>query len=274
MKTRAIKFLAAITFLIAMNGCTRVGPGYTGFKYSYGGSNKGKPEIQDAVGWVGYTPGFSTVIEFPTSMQHWEGEVVIFCKLGASIKCKVGYNYKVIRGRSADVYFNFKTDDLPTITNGFLFNTLRNTMNNQAGIITLDSFISNTPSFRAEVDKVLTDSMLAQGFEVSQFGFTGAPEIMDASIASSVHNKIKAKQDAEASQQQLQISVADANKKMAEARGDSASKVINGLGDAKAIQVKQAFLTPEYVEYIKWSKWDGKLPTTQFGTGANVLLNR
>ena len=201
-------------------------------------------------------------------MQHWEGEVNIFCKLGAAIKCKIGYNYKVIQGRSADVYFNFKTDDLPTITNGFLFNTLRNTMNNQAGIITLDSFISNTPAFRAAVDNVLTDSMRAQGFEVSQFGFTGAPEIVDPAIAGSVHKKIQAKQDAETSVQQLQISVADANKKIAEARGDSAAKVINALGEAEAIKVKQAFLTPTYVEYVKWSGADKNVPRVPQYVGA------
>ena len=254
------------------SSCTRISPGYTGFKYSYGGDAKGQAVVEPAIGWVGYMPGFSTVVSFPTSIQHYEGEVTTFCKNGASVKCKVGYNYKVLPSMCAKVYFNFKTDNLETITSGFLYNTLRNTINNTSGAITLDSFISNVPAFTKEVDRVLSDSMFNQGFEVSQFGFVGAPEIVDQSIQQAVHNKIRAKQDAETSQQQLQISIAEANKKVAEARGDSASKVINALGEAEAIKVKQTFLTPTYVDYIRVEKWDGKLPTTSLG-GGNTLFN-
>ena len=267
------KFLGI--FIIAtmlFSSCTRISPGYTGFKYSYGGDNKGQAEVQPAIGWVGFTPGFSTVVSFPTSIQHYEGEVTTFCKNGASIKLKVGYNYKVIPSQCAKVYFNFKTDNLETITSGFLYNTLRNVINTTSGAITLDSFITNVPAFTQEVDRVLSDSMKNQGFDVSQFGCVGAPEIVDPSIQQAVHNKIKAKQDAETSQQQLQISIAEANKKIAEARGDSASKVINALGEAEAIKVKQAFLSPTYVDYIRAERWNGALPTTSLG-GSNTLFN-
>jgi regulator of protease activity HflC (stomatin/prohibitin superfamily) len=272
MKKLSIFTMFAILFSVALTSCTRVGPGYTGFKYSYAGDNKGKPEIEPAIGWVTFMPGFSTVVEFPTSIQHYEGEVTSFCKYGAAIKCKVGYNYKVNPGRSADVYFNFKTDNLETITNGFLFNTLRNTINNVAGNTTLDSFISNTPAFSAQVDKILTDSMRSHGFEVSQFGFVGNPEILDPAIHAAVNNKIRAKQDAETSQQQLQISVAEANKDIAKARGDSAAAVIRAQGEAEAIKVKQAFLNPTYVEYIKWNNANENVPRVPQYMGAGGIL--
>lgn len=264
-------FIASM--LLFISSCTRISPGFTGFKYSYGGDAKGQPVIEPAVGWVTFMPGFSTVVSFPTSIQHYEGEVTTFCKNGASIKCKIGYNYRVIPSFCAKVYFNFKTDNLQSITSGFLYNTLRNAINNTSGAITLDSFITNVPAFTQQVDRVLSDSMRNQGFEVSQFGFVGAPEIVDPNIHQAVANKIKAKQDAETSQQQLQISVADANKKIAEARGDSAAKVINALGEAEAIKVKQSFLTTTYVEYIKAQQWDGKLPTTQLGSSTGALIN-
>jgi hypothetical protein len=35
--------------------------------------------------------------------------------------------------------------------------------------------------------------------------------------------------------------------------------------------LKQQSLTPEYVEFIKWSKWNGKLPETIAGGGATLL---
>jgi regulator of protease activity HflC (stomatin/prohibitin superfamily) len=268
MKKISIFAVFAILFSVALTSCTRVSPGYTGFKYSYAGNDKGKPEIEPAVGWVGYLPGFSTVVEFPTSIQHYEGEVTTFCKLGAAVKLKVGYNYRVLPSKSADVFFSFKTDDLEKITNGFLYNTMRNVVNATSGVITLDSFITNVPAFTREVDRVFADSMRSYGFEMSQFGTVGAPEIIDPAIHQAVSNKIKAKQDAETSQQQLQISIADANKDIAKARGDSASAVIRALGEAEAIKVKQAFLNPTYVEYVKWSNANENVPRVPQYVGA------
>ena len=162
----------------------------------------------------------------------------------------------------------FSLLNLEKITNGFLYNTMRNVVNATSGVITLDSFITNVPAFTREVDRVFADSMRSYGFEMSQFGTVGAPEIIDPAIHQAVSNKIKAKQDAETSQQQLQISIADANKDIAKARGDSASAVIRALGEAEAIKVKQAFLNPTYVEYVKWSNANENVPRVPQYVGA------
>lgn len=63
----------------------------------------------------------------------------------------------------------------------------------------------------------------------------------------------------------------EANAKIAQARGDSASMIINAVAEAKSMQLKQQQVTPTYVEFIKWSKWNGALPTTTFGNGMNYL---
>ena len=270
MKKTLFLFFALSLFITS---CTRIEPGFVGFKYNYTGDDKGKAQTSPAVGWTTYTPGFSRVVEFPTYMQHYEGEVTIFCKLGASLKCKVGYNYAVMPEKASDIYFAFKTDDLESITNGFLYNTLRNVMNSKSGSITLDSFITNVPAFTMDVDRILTDSFQHHGFKVSQFGIIGAPEIVDDNIRQSISNKIKAKQDAETAVAQLQTSIAEANKSIATAKGDSAVAVIRATGDAEAIKRKQSVLTSEYVEFVKWSRWDGKLPTTNLGSGTNYLYS-
>jgi hypothetical protein len=68
------------------------------------------------------------------------------------------------------------------------------------------------------------------------------------------------------------IAIAEAERKIAEARGDSASAVIQAAGEAEAIRRKQLSLTPTYIEFIKAQKWDGKFPTTLAGSGANFLM--
>ena len=72
---------------------------------------------------------------------------------------------------------------------------------------------------------------------------------------------------------ELQTSIAEANKKIAEARGDSASKVITAQGEAEAIKVKQQQITPTYVEYVKWYSWDGHMPSVMTGAGSGIMLN-
>lgn len=270
---KLLLFSVLLSFIFN-SGCTRVSPGYEGFKYSYAGDSKGKPEVQEAIGWTFFTPGFSTVVAYPMFVQHWEGRVTVFCKGGASLECPVGYNYQVIAGNSGNVFFKFKTSNLPDIADGFLFNTLRNTLNEFAGTITLDSLISNTPAFRARVAVALTDSFFHQHFKVDQFGFTAAPHILDDNIRAAVNRKIQAKQDAETAVAQLQTSIAEANKKKATARGDSAALVINAMSEANAIDAKRQQITPEYVEYIKWSNWNGVLPQTVLGSNTGILLNK
>jgi hypothetical protein len=58
---------------------------------------------------------------------------------------------------------------------------------------------------------------------------------------------------------------------MAIARGDSAKTIINANAAALAMKIKQKELTPIYVDFIKASAWDGKLPTTMAGSTGTLL---
>ena len=71
MKKEKLIAIAAIVFVIfAFSSCTRINPGYAGFKISYSGDYRGTDSLPQETGWVWYMPGFSTVKEFPTFMQH------------------------------------------------------------------------------------------------------------------------------------------------------------------------------------------------------------
>src|SRR6185437_12263575 len=142
--------MISMILFAGISSCTRIEPGYTGFKYSYGGSNKGLPETTDVLGWVTYTPGFTRVVQFPISMQHYiltansgEGdvkneEISIPLKGGSSFLCDVGINYTVIPAKASYIFFTYKTDDLETITRTYLRTTVRNCMANVSSTITMD----------------------------------------------------------------------------------------------------------------------------------------
>ena len=92
-------------------------------------------------------------------------------------------------------------------------------------------------------------------------------------------------QEAQAKMQQALVADANAQKMIAEARGDSAkaviaaagraqAEVIEAQGLAQAMKLKQQQLTPLYVDFVRAQNWDGKLPGTVLGGNTSVLLGK
>jgi regulator of protease activity HflC (stomatin/prohibitin superfamily) len=175
--------------------------------------------------------------------------------------------------KASKIYLKYRTGDLDRITDTYLRNVVRGAMQDLSGTMTVDSVLNNLPYYEHTVASNLTERLAKEGFIVDNFNITKQPTPSDANLATAINAKIKAKQDAETSKMQLQQSIAEANKLVAAARGDSASKVINALADAEVIRVKQKALTnsPQYIELIKAEKWDGKLPVYMTNGGGSLF---
>ena len=276
--------LLLIIFLA--KGCTRVNPTEVGFKISNSGDYRGVDSLPVITGWNFVVPGFSYIVTIPTTQQHvvWTSDVnegdktdqaiTVSCLGGAGFKMDVGFNYRVNPYKASKIYLKYKTGDLDRITSTYLRNVVRGTMQDLSGTMTVDSILNNLPFYEHTVAKDLTDRLDKEGFIVDNFNITKQPIPTDDNLRNSINNKIKAKQDAQTSVMQLQQSIAEANKKVADAKGDSASKVINALADAEVIKVKTQVLSqnPQYIELIKAEKWNGVLPT-YMGLGGGSLFN-
>jgi regulator of protease activity HflC (stomatin/prohibitin superfamily) len=68
------------------------------------------------------------------------------------------------------------------------------------------------------------------------------------------------------------VAEAEAQEKIAIAKGDSAKAIIDAQAAALTMKLKEKEITPLYVEFLKTQKWDGKLPTTIVG-GSGTFLN-
>lgn len=282
MKKRTTLALLGLS-LVLTNACTRISPTEAGFKISNSGNYRGIDSLPLLTGWEFYFPGFSHIITIPTTMQHevWtdskqEGQqgdnaITIACMGGAGFRVDVGLNYHVDAYKASHIYLKWKNDDLGDITNKYIKNVVRGCMQDVSGHITVDSILTNLPAFEHESASNIKAKLLVDGFIVDGFNITSQPRPTDANLAAAINAKVKAKQDAETSTMQLQSSIAEANKKVATARGDSASSVIEAMGKSEAIKVLQAQLTTTYVEYIKAQSWDGKLPTVMTGAGGTML---
>jgi regulator of protease activity HflC (stomatin/prohibitin superfamily) len=277
------KVLLLATLVVALASCTRINPTEVGFKIDNSGDYRGIDSLPLLTGFQFYTPGFTYVVTIPTTQQHviWSedesegsrpGEhITIACLGGAGFKIDVGLNYRVNPLKASKIYLKYKTDDLESITQTYLRNVVRGSMQDVSGYITVDSILNNMPGFEAAVRKNISDRFAADGFIVDNFSILKQPTPTDVNLATAINAKIKAKQDAETSKMQLQSSIAEANKQVAKARGDSATKVINAMGEAEAVKKIQQVLTPTYVEYIKATRWNGVQPSV-VGGGAGMIL--
>lgn len=277
--------VAFLVLILLFAGCNRVTPTEVGFKISNSGDYRGIDSLPVVTGYNFVMPGFSYIVKMPTTQQHvvWaaganEGdnpdqEITVSCLGGAGFKMDVGFNYRVNPNSASKIYLKYRTDNLARITTTYLRNVVRGAMQDLSGTMTVDSILNNLPYYEHAVAQNLTTRLGMEGFIVDNFNITKQPIPTDSNLAASINAKIKAKQDAETSKMQLQQSIAEANKMVAVARGDSASKVINALADAEVIKVKTQSLSasPQYIDLIKAEKWDGKLPQYIGSNGATLF---
>jgi regulator of protease activity HflC (stomatin/prohibitin superfamily) len=269
------KALCVLSLMVFLYSCTRINPTEAGFSISNSGNYRGIDSLPLLTGYQWYFPFTTKIVTIPTTQQHivWseakgegkaEGqEITVSCLGGAGFKIDVGMNYRVNPFKASKIYLKYNTDDLESISETYLRNAVRGAMQDVSGTLTVDSILNNLPAFEHQVAQNLSVRLYPEGFIVDLFNILSQPRPTDADLAKSINAKIKAKQDAERTKMELQSSLAEAQKMIATARGDSSSRIINAMADAKAIQVTQAALSssPQYVELIKAQKWNGVLPT-------------
>ncbi len=276
LNKKTMKKLLFMVFAIALTSCTQITPTEEGFKISNSGDYRGVDSLPLLTGVNMYMPGFTYIVTLPTTMQHvvWsegtnEGseagqQIVINCMGGSGFKVDIGLNYRINAGKASKIYLKYKSDDLSSITNTYLRNIVRGEMQDVSGRITVDDILNNLPDYESKVRANLSNKFLKEGFVLEGFNILAMPTPVDPNLAESINQKIIAKQNSETAKQQLQISIANANKQIAEAKGDSASLVISAASEAKANQLRQATLTENLLRQQMLSKWDGKLPV--YGT--------
>jgi hypothetical protein len=58
------------------------------------------------------------------------------------------------------------------------------------------------------------------------------------------------------------------------AQADAQVTLATAQAQAEANQQIARSLTPDFIQYTRWSRWNGQMPTTVMGEDANVLIQR
>ncbi len=263
--------VAAISFVLALINpidIQRIDAGHVGIKVSNVGDNRGVGRTEYVTGWVFYNSWISRIYEFPIHQQHIDYEEAdIVTRGGFRATIKPSFNYSINPGNVADMFQNLRVG-VKEMEQGWLKNAIVGSVNDVANRYTVDSIFNHREEFESAI---ITEcnKRVSQWFNVSQLRTNIVPP---QEISESIIAKTKAIQEVQVAENQRQVAVADAERKIAQAKGDSAQAVIIASGRAEAIKKEQLSLTPLYIEYIKIQKWNGEVPTTVAGTNSGFLI--
>lgn len=279
MRKLIIGVIAVVATLIIGSiffGCERIDAGHAGVKVELYGSDRGVQDIELVTGMVWYNRFTTAVYEFPTYVREIkyqrsvesDGTMVsdnsIHCTTadGMAISFDVSMNYSVRNDEVSNIFRKYRLplEDLET---RYLYTSVRNAYNGVAGQMTAEHIISNRKIYEDSVRRVLLGQLNKEGFDIQQITIAGKISVPQ-SLEQAINSKITAVQNAQRAENEKQQTIAEAQKQIESARGDSASTIIRARAEAEANRLKQQSLTPLLVQKEMIDRWDGKLP--QYGT--------
>lgn len=246
----------------------RVDAGHKGLKVNLTGTERGVSNYQYKTGWVLYNTWIEQMLEFPTYQQHidYDAQEVI-TKGGFSATIKPSFNYSLRDDAIGDMFVNLRLS-IKEVEQGWLKNAIVSSVNDVANRWEVDAIFNRREEFESAI---ITEcnKRVSKWFTVSQLRTNIVPP---KALQDAIESKTKAIQQAQAEDQKAKTAEAEARKKIAIARGDSAQLIIGANAEALSIKIKQREITPEYVEFLKAQKWNGVLPTT-VTSGSGTFLN-
>jgi regulator of protease activity HflC (stomatin/prohibitin superfamily) len=275
--------LLVIAVLVQPYSLKRIDAGHVGIKAALIGKERGVGNYEYVTGYVIVNSWVEQLYEFPTYQQHIDyPEQVVITKGGFQTTIKPSFNYSLVSGNIGDMFVNLRVP-LKQVEQQWLMNAIISSVNDVANTWTVDDIFNNREKFEASII-LEAKKRTGKWFSLSQLRTNISPP--DA-LKKSILDKTKAIQDVQVAENLKKVAVAEAetnvakaqglaNAKIAAARGDSASTIINAIAEAKAIQLKQQQVNGTYVEYIKWLNADPNLPrvpSTMLGSGTNLLYN-
>jgi regulator of protease activity HflC (stomatin/prohibitin superfamily) len=245
----------------------RVDSGHVAILVENVGDNRGMSKVEYKRGWVVYNNFTQRYYEFPVFQQHIDYEEnVVITKGGFQATIKPSFNYSLNPTTVDNMFQNLRVD-IKQVEQGWLKNAIISSVNDVANLFTVDSIFNHRAEFEAAIINE-SNKRVGKWFTVSQLRTNIAPP---PAITKSIEEKTQAVQEAQAAVQRTLVAQAEAQEKIARAKGDSAQAVIAAAGEAKANSLRQATLTDKLIQQQFINKWDGKLPV--YGTVPQMFKN-
>ena len=266
---RVTKFAVAALGAMVLTACAKVPAGNVGVKFDLYGGDKGV--TGEVVGPGKYLLGWNEEIYlFPTFSQNdtWvktdalDESISFQDKGGTQINADVGITYSV-RADKADTVFQKYRKGIDEISDIYMRNMVRDAINSETSTMDVDDIYgSGKEELMTRVTSRVREQVEPIGIDVEKIYWVSALRL-PANITKAINNKIEATQRAQQTQNEVERTKAEAEKRIIEAESQ-----------AKANRALQASVTPELIRLRELevqqeaiNKWNGQLPTM---TGSTV----
>ncbi len=129
----------------------------------------------------------------------------------------------------------------------------------------------------ARRDEIRSQAKEKLGANLSRYGIA-VDDIYISNIAFSqeyqtaIERKQTAQQNVEGEQQILAQKQIQAQQAVVEAKGKADAAVAAAQGEARSNEVRTAAITPQLIDYLRWTRWDGRLPLFSGGQSPIVSI--
>lgn len=283
MIKKILGVIGALIALYSLSACDKVPAGNVGIKVYLLGGDKGVDTEELGAGryWIGINEELHL---FPTFTQNtvWtrdskEGsendESISFQTVeGLKVDADIGVSYAIQPDKVNSIFQKYRRG-IDEITDTFLRNMVRDALVTASSTIPMESVYGvGKADLMSRVEKIVREQVAPLGITVERIYWIGSLRLPPA-VETALNAKLEATQKASQRQNEIATAIAEADKKVAKARGEAESILQIANAEAKAIKLKGDALAknPLVVRLTAIEKWNGQLP--RVSSGAVPFIN-
>lgn len=254
VKIVVIAVCAVLLVGVAFTCFTVVPAGHTGVVLTFGA-------VEDNAlneGLHFKVPFVQSVVQMNNRTQKIEADGTASSKDLQIISYIVAVNFHVNSESSANLYQNVGTDYGSVI----IVPAIQESIKAVTAQFTAEELITKRQTVGDQIKDALAEKITQYGISVEIFN------IVNFDFSEEFNAAVEAKQTA-------QQNALKAEQDLARIEVEAQQKITQAQAEAESIKLIQEALaeSPDYVNYIKWSKWNGELPTVMGDSGVLISLD-
>lgn len=245
-----------------------VEPGEEGFIYKpYGGGVDTTKHYSEGTYLIA---PWNDIITYNVRQQSRSYESQVMDINGTEIGLVVAVNYHAEKGKTSKLHLLHGEG----FAESFVDKKVKGAIKDVVGRYTYEEVYSS----KREALEVEIETILENDF-IGNYIYLDFVEIADVNLPPNIATEITVKETQKQKNKTSELKKIEeknlADAKIETARGDSAKAIINAMSETEAIKIKTEQLkkSPQYIEYMKAKKWDGRLPEVMTGSGDGLIID-
>ena len=261
------KIIGAIIVLILFFSCFYIiNAGERGVMLTLGSPSM--TALKEGIGFK--VPFIQDVKIMEVRTQKYEAEASAASKDLQTVSAKIATNYHLLPEKVPEIYRDIGLSYAERIIQPMEQEVVKAT----TAKFTAEELVTKREEVRNEMKALFTERLINKGIiveELSIINFDFSPSFNNAieQKVTSAQLKLKAEMD-------LQRIEVEAKQVEAKAIGEKNAKIASAEGDARAVEIinEQLKKSPQYIEYYKLQRWDGKLSQVVGSSMPMIELNK